>query len=88
MYNKETGSFRPVPWLRLLGGGYLVYLAWDLRTAVQDSPVFLLAVLVFGLAGIAVLGYTLLAMRRESRSGNDEIPGCAEEKPGEMHPDD
>ena len=87
MNNKETGSSRPVPWLRLLGGGYLVYLAWDLRAAVRD-PLILVAVLVFGLAGAAVLGYTLLSLYRQNRSGNGEMPGCAKKEHGETHPDD
>jgi hypothetical protein len=40
--------------LRLLGGGYLVYLAWDLRASVQDSFLFLIAVVAFGLVGAAL----------------------------------
>jgi len=41
--------------LRVLGGGYLVYLAWDLRSAIGDSPLYLIAVLIFAAVGLALL---------------------------------
>ena len=41
--------------IRILGGGYLVYLAWDLRSAIGDSPLYLIAVLVFAVVGLALL---------------------------------
>jgi len=71
MKNKDTRSPQSLPWLRLLGGGYLVYLAWDLRTAVQDGPVFLIAVAVFALTGAAVLGHSLIALTRSGLFRND-----------------
>ena len=37
--------------LRLLGGGYLVYLAWDIRGGFSDSPLLIVAAIVFALVG-------------------------------------
>ena len=45
--------------LRILGGGYLVYLAWDLRASVQDGPLFLIAVIVFALVGLVLAGTSI-----------------------------
>ncbi len=45
--------------LRILGGGYLLYLAWDLRSTVGESLLFLAAVVVFALVGAALV-YTSL----------------------------
>lgn len=56
-------------YLRLMVGGYLLYLAWDLRTAVPDSPVFLIAVVVFGLAGIVLAGSSLRSLLRKDPEG-------------------
>ena len=44
---------------RLLGGGYLVYLAWDMRGAFSDGSLFILAAIVFALAGGALLVHSL-----------------------------
>ncbi|MBQ7871276.1 MAG: hypothetical protein IJ357_03965 [Oscillospiraceae bacterium] len=60
--------------LRLLGGGYLVYLAWDLRGAIHDSPLFLIAVIVFGVVGAALLIHTILKFVRHEYIRNDPAP--------------
>ena len=59
--------------LRLLGGGYLVYLAWDLRTSVQQNLLFLAAVVVFGLVGAALFASSLITLIRHGyfRKNND-----------------
>ena len=50
--------------LRLLGGGYLVYLAWDLRASVSQSLLFLIAVIAFGAVGAALFGHSLMTLIR------------------------
>lgn len=46
--------------LRLLGGGYLLYLAWDLREAIrEEGPLFLAAVIVFAAVGLFIIVKTL-----------------------------
>ena len=56
-------------YLRLLVGGYLLYLAWDLRTSIPDSPIFLIAVVVFCLAGAILAGSSLRTLlRKDSES--------------------
>ena len=36
---------------RLFAGGYLLYTAWKLRTAIAENPLFIAAVAGFGLIG-------------------------------------
>ena len=50
--------------LRILGGGYLVYLAWDLRETITRGPLFLAAVILFALVGAALVVLTLLKLAR------------------------
>ena len=61
MKNKKPDNFNSLPF-RLLGGGYLLYLAWDLRTMVHQGPAVLIAVLVFAVAGAVVVGHSMYAM--------------------------
>ena len=59
-------------YLRLLGGGYLVYIAWDLRGAVGENPLFWIAILVFGGIGLYLTVQSLLKLiRRECADAED-----------------
>ena len=42
--------------LRLLGGGYLLYTAWDLRGAFQEGPLYIIFAALFALVGAVLLG--------------------------------
>ena len=70
--------------LRLLGGGYLVYLAWDLRTSVGQSLLFLAAVVVFGLVGAALFAHSLITLlchgyfRKEAAPESEITEDCEE----------
>ena len=59
-------------YLRLLGGGYLVYIAWDLRGAVDENPLFWIAILVFGAVGFALAAQSLLKLIRKEYAGAEE----------------
>ncbi|MGM9590842.1 MAG: hypothetical protein ACI3V0_11845 [Faecousia sp.] len=50
--------------LRLLGGGYLVYLAWDLRSAFSDGLIFIFAAAAFALVGGALLVHSIWKLAR------------------------
>lgn len=43
--------------LRLLAGGYLVYTAWDIREAVAENPLFIIAIVAFAVIGTALLAH-------------------------------
>ena len=60
--------------LRLLGGGYLVYLAWDLRGGFQQNPLFLVAAVVFGLVGAFLFIHSLLTLMRHGYFRKDATP--------------
>lgn len=59
-------------YLRLLGGGYLVYIAWDLRGAVEENPLFWIAILVFGGVGLLLTGQSLLKLIRREYAGAED----------------
>ncbi len=59
--------------LRLVCGGCFLYLAWDLRSAVQDNVLYLAAVLGFGAVGLVLTAHSLWKlMRKERRAGPEE----------------
>ncbi len=60
--------------LRILGGGYLVYLAWDLRNSIQDSPLFLFAAIVFAVVGLLLAGHSLWTLARHKYFRKSDIP--------------
>ena len=59
---------------RILGGGYLIYLAWDLRASAQEGLLFLIAILVFGLVGAALLLHSLMTLLRHGYFRKDPTP--------------
>ena len=61
-------------YLRLLGGGYLVYIAWDLRGAVEETPLFWIAILIFGTVGLCLAAHSLLKLFRKEYAGAESIP--------------
>jgi len=48
--------------LRLICGGYLVYTAWGLRDAFHESPLFIIAAIVFAVVGAALAGISLYTL--------------------------
>ena len=50
--------------LRLLGGGYLLYLAWSLLGTANGNTVYILVAVFFGLVGAVLLLHTLLKISR------------------------
>ena len=64
MNKQANGLSQTSLFLRLLGGGYLVYLAWDLRGAVQESLFFLIAMVIFGLVGVVLFVNSLVTLIR------------------------
>lgn len=59
-------------YLRLLGGGYLVYIAWDLRGAVVENPLFWIAILVFGGVGLYLAVQSLFKLIRKEYAGAED----------------
>ena len=55
---KQTDKKAPLSSpLHLFAGAYLLYTAWKLRTAVADRPLFLIAIIVFGIAGAGIIAF-------------------------------
>ncbi|MDY3225446.1 MAG: hypothetical protein SOW84_06185 [Candidatus Faecousia sp.] len=50
--------------LRLLGGGYLLYLAWSLLGTANGNTLYILAAVFFALVGAVLLLHTLLKISR------------------------
>ena len=55
--------------LRLLGGGYLLYLAWSLLGTADGNTVYILMAVFFGLVGAVLLLRTLLKISRGEYTG-------------------
>ena len=74
--------------LRILGGGYLVYLAWDLRASIEQGPLFLIAVVVFGLVGAVLFVHSLVTLVRHGYFRKNAIPDTENTEDCEERSDD
>ena len=45
--------------LRILGGIYLVYLAWDMRSAIPNGPLYVIPIIVFAVVGAILAGHSI-----------------------------
>ena len=45
--------------LRILGGIYLVYLAWDMRSAIGDGPLYVVPIVLFAVIGLVLAGHSI-----------------------------
>ena len=45
--------------LRILGGGYLVYLAWDMRGAIPGGPLYVIPIVIFAVVGAILAGHSI-----------------------------
>lgn len=68
--------------LRLLCGGYLLYLAWDLFTGAEGGLVFYIAAAVFALVGAALVIFTLRAALKDRGQEAGEEGGASPPLPG------
>ena len=68
--------------LRMVGGGYLMYLAWDLREAFRDGPHFIICAVIFGLAGAVLLGHCIYKFVKKEYIPNTPyyVPAPQEDK--------
>ena len=55
--------------LRLLGGGYLLYLAWSLLGTANGNTVYILMAVFFALVGAVLVLHTLLKISRGEYTG-------------------
>ena len=58
--------------LRLVAGAYLLYSAWKIRGAVAENPFFLVAIIVFIIAGAFIVGHAALRLIK----GQYDQPGA------------
>ena len=61
--------------LRLVAGAYLLYSAWEIRGAVADNLFFLVAIIVFVIAGAFIVGHSAWRLYK----GMYAKPGTEEE---------
>ncbi len=66
--------------LRLLGGGYLMYLAWDLRAAFADGLLYILAAALFALVGAVLFFHSLWKLARHEYFRKDPVTESTEDQ--------
>ena len=72
--------------LRLLGGGYLLYLAWSLLGTANGNAVYILMAVFFALVGAVLVLHTLLKISRGEYTGpNPPDDGESEKNEEEAH---
>ena len=73
--------------LRMVGGGYLLYTAWDLREAFRDGSYFIVFAVLFALVGAALLGHCIYKFIKKEYIPNNPfytpLPQEDEEKSNE-----
>ena len=78
MSNKTNTPPQSSLLLRILGGIYLVYLAWDMRSAIGNGPLFTIAVPVFAVIGALLAGHSIWVLahhgyfRKDSKTDSTE----------------
>ena len=66
---KQTDKKAPLSSpLHLFAGAYLLYTAWKLRTAVADRPLFLIAIIIFGIAGAGIIAFAAWGMYKNQHA--------------------
>ena len=58
-------------WLRILCGGYLVYLAYGLLPAMKETPLYIAAAVVFVLVGLVLAIHSIVKLRRREYAEAD-----------------
>ena len=87
MSNKNPAPPQTTMILRLLGGAYLVYLAWSLRDGALEQPLYWIAIVVFAAVGAWLLIRTGLQLyhheyfRTDSTEPSEEAAEESEENP-------
>ena len=72
--------------LRLLGGGYLLYLAWSLLGTANGNTVYILMAAFFALVGAVLVLHTLLKISRGEYTGpTPPVDGESEKNEEESH---
>lgn len=59
MSNKTNTPPQSSLLLRILGGIYLVYLAWDMRSAIPNGPLYVIPIIVFAVIGVILAGHSI-----------------------------
>ena len=64
MSNKTNTPPQSSLLLRILGGIYLVYLAWDMRSAIPNGPLYVIPIILFAVIGALLAGHSLWTLAR------------------------
>ena len=65
--------------LRILGGIYLVYLAWDMRSAIPNGPLYIIPIIVFAVIGAVLAGHSIWTLARHGYFRKTNEPDSTEE---------
>ena len=65
--------------LRILGGIYLVYLAWDMRNAIPDGPLYVIPIIIFAVVGAILAGHSIWVLARHGYFRKDKETDSTED---------
>lgn len=65
---------------RILAGGYLLYTAWDLREAIAENPLFIVAIVCFAIIGTVLIGHSGWKLYKKDYEGAPAVTPPADEE--------
>ena len=74
MGKSQTPSPKGRLYIRLLAGGYLMYLAWDLYMNMAAGSLYWIPVILFALIGLVLVVASLRQLIRLNRQSTEEDP--------------
>ncbi len=69
--NKRPANPRARATVRILAGGYLIYLAWSMRDSLSD-PLLAVFAALFVLVGAAFVGTALYSLYQQNQASDEE----------------
>jgi len=77
--NKLNPSPKAILYIRILAGGYLMYLSWGMFKERPEGPVALIPVLAFALIGLALLVVSIRQLIQANKQEAEEAARAAAE---------
>ena len=71
--------------LRIFGGIYLLYLAWDMRQAAAGNPLYLIPIVIFAVVGIVLAVHSIRTLATHKYFRKDPETESSEDREDESN---